>query len=181
MKNCCLLSKSWIPRARGHLFKTVRFYSRRDLGSWKKTFPDRSTSPACYTTNLAICPTERVTAADTEGGGWIRAFSQVVDLYLGIGDKTSFLIPFHGLSHALKFLRVDYGYRFPFSRVLNLIRSFPLINDLSVIASDCPLFCYSGGDNGDNDSLDGEQVTFQPPFTGFLMLHMLVGVDLVGL
>ena len=126
-------------------------------------------------------PTERVTAADTEGGGWIRAFSQVVDLYLGIGDETSFLVPFHGLSHALKFLRVDYGYRFPFSRVLNLIRSFALINDLSLIASDCPLFGYSDGDNGDNDSLGGEQVTFQPPFTGFLMLHMLVGVDLVGL
>ena len=47
--SCCLVSKSWIPRTRKHLFANVRFEIERDLESWKKVFPDPSTSPTCYT------------------------------------------------------------------------------------------------------------------------------------
>jgi hypothetical protein len=76
LRNCCLVSRSWIPRARTHLFADIRFHTVEDLESWKETFPDPSTSPMCYAKTLAIdCP-----SSDAEVGGWIRGFSRVVHL-----------------------------------------------------------------------------------------------------
>ena len=58
LRHCCLVSKSWIPRARRHLFAIVEFYSPEHLRPWTTTFTDPSTSPACYTTFLTLsCPT----------------------------------------------------------------------------------------------------------------------------
>ena len=92
LRNCCLVSKSWVPRARQHLFAVVHSYTPKALRSWKETFPDPSTSPARYTKTLFINGAEVVTAADAEIGGWIRGFSRVVRLeveshapYPGVG------------------------------------------------------------------------------------------------
>ena len=80
LRHCCLVSKSWIPRARKHLFAEIRFNGAKKLQSWKGTFPDPSTSPARYTKTLFIdCP-HAVTAADAGEGGWIKVFSQVARL-----------------------------------------------------------------------------------------------------
>ena len=76
-RNCCLVSESWVPRTRKHLFASIRFLTVKNLQSWKKAFPDPSTSPAHYTkTLLTDC-------ADVEVGSWIGGFSQVVHLELG--------------------------------------------------------------------------------------------------
>jgi hypothetical protein len=40
LKNCCLVSKSWIPRTRKHLFATIAFTTTKRLQSWEETFPD---------------------------------------------------------------------------------------------------------------------------------------------
>jgi hypothetical protein len=48
LRSCCLVSKSWIPRARKHLFFDIVFHTAKRLELWKETFPDPSTSPACY-------------------------------------------------------------------------------------------------------------------------------------
>ena len=78
LKQCCLVSKSWVPRAWKHIFGQIYFNCSADLEAWKRAFPDPANSPACYTRLLSIDCVEVVTAADAEEGGWIRAFSKVV-------------------------------------------------------------------------------------------------------
>jgi hypothetical protein len=109
LRNCCLVSKSWIPRTRKHLFADIRFRTVKSLQSWKETFPDHSASPARYTKILSIrCP-HTVTAADAEAGGWIRGFSRVV--HLGVDshglcarELAVTFAPFHGFSPVIKSL-----------------------------------------------------------------------------
>jgi len=80
LKQCCLVSKSWVPRARRHLFASINFDSVDDLEAWKETFPDPTNSPAYHTRSLFVgCP-RLVTVVEAEEGGWIRAFSRVVRL-----------------------------------------------------------------------------------------------------
>jgi len=81
LRNCCLVSKQWIPRTRKHLFADIRFDTEKKLERWKEMFPDPSTSPGHYTVTLLV-DYLRVTAADAdaESGGWIRGFSRVVYL-----------------------------------------------------------------------------------------------------
>ena len=54
LKSCCLVSKSWIPRTLEHIFAQVEFFGTENLESWKTTFPDPSTSPACYAKSLSF-------------------------------------------------------------------------------------------------------------------------------
>jgi len=165
LRNCCLVSKSWIPRARKHLFAEVWFNTGEHLESWKEAFPDPSTSPACYTKTLLInCP-HIVTTTDAEPGGWIRSFSHVVHLTLGSFDKlTGSLLPFHGLSPIVKSLHVGLIAPSP-SQTFNLILSFPLLEDLTMTNS------Y----NGATDDSDGSTVqpSNPPTFTGSLKLVMI--------
>jgi hypothetical protein len=108
LRNCCLVSKSWIPRARKHLFADIAFRTVRSLQSWEGTFPDPSTSPAHYTKSLSVSCPQVVTTSDAEAGGWIRGFSRIVRLE--VGSQTSrggmSFAPFHGLSLVIKSLRV---------------------------------------------------------------------------
>ena len=62
------------PRTRRHLFAEVDFPSAKRLESWKKTFPDPSTSPAHYTKVLVIGGTKVVTAADAKAVVGSRGF-----------------------------------------------------------------------------------------------------------
>jgi hypothetical protein len=133
LRNCCLVSKSWISRTRKHLFADIEFPTAKSLEAWKKTFPDPSTSPTRYTKILSVGCAHVVTAADAEEGGWIRGFSRVVHLvvassarYPNPNQPGISLTPFHGLSPAIKSLRVAV-LRLPSSRVFGLILSFPLL------------------------------------------------------
>ena len=94
LRNCCLISKSWISRTRKHLFAKIRFNTVEKLQSWKGKFPDPSTSPTRYTKALFIhCP-HGVTTADAGEGGWIRAFSKVGHLEVGgIHQEMSVFLP----------------------------------------------------------------------------------------
>jgi hypothetical protein len=132
---CCLVSKSWIPRTRKHLFADIRFRTEKRLDLWKKMFPDPSTSPAHYAKTLFIdCP-QVVVAADAEPGGWIRGFSRIVHLRVGNRrlsvDGSFSLVPFHGLSPNVKSIHITV-HALPPSQMINLILSFPLLEDLSV-------------------------------------------------
>jgi hypothetical protein len=93
-RNCCLVSKSWILRTRKHLFVHVWFPTAGSLQSWEETFPDPSTSPACYANILFIDCIQVVTAADAEAGGWIRGFSRVVHLKVDThGPRCAYYAP----------------------------------------------------------------------------------------
>src|ERR1700753_2421214 len=103
LKSCCLVSKSWIPRTRKHLFANVAFHSCEELQSWKNRFPDPSTSPACYARSLFInFRAQVITAVDVEQSGWITTFSRVVRLKVGTWnvdvDELTCLTPLHGFS-----------------------------------------------------------------------------------
>ena len=74
LRGCCLVSKSWIPRTRKHVFADISFHSPADLELWKKTPPDHSSSPAHRTQTLLVgCP-EVATVVDVGEGGWIQTF-----------------------------------------------------------------------------------------------------------
>ena len=169
LRNCCLVSKSWIPRTRKHLFADIRFQTKEDLESWKETFPNPSTSPARYTKSLLVYCLHVVTATDGELGGWIRNFSHVVHLRLSKYDlegwRTS-LLPFRSFSPVVKSLHLDFDAP-PFPPTFDLILSFPLLEDLAINFHD-------EDDIYDGDGSDEVPTVIQPSnpptFTGSLEL-----------
>jgi hypothetical protein len=179
--NCSLVSKSWIPRARRHLFVDIRFYTTKRLRSWKETFPDLSSSPACYAKTLAIDCLQVVTAADAEEGGWITGFSHVVHLEVACRavrpdpeQPKICLVPFHGFSPAIKSLRVTVP-ALSSLRVFDLIFSFPLLEDLSVVIPYEPLTGDGDGSRGD-EIPPASQRSSLPAFTGSLELYLQGGM-----
>ena len=177
LKQCCLVSKSWIPRTRKHLFASVKFFLKKDVASWKETFPDPSDSPAHYADTLFISCPQAVTEADAKEGGWIRTFSRVVRLELGNRTGNSLGVsfaPFHNFSPALTSLRVEF-LSFPCSSVFSLIRSFPLLNDITLFGC--------GDSPGDCDGPHRPQTVVpstSPALTGSLELTILVGMEYIA-
>ena len=179
LKSCCLVSKSWISRTRMHLFADVKFSSADHLESWKETFPDPLISPARYakTFFVNISYPRVVTAADAEPGGWTSGFSNVVHLEVAARvldgglfyDKSAIsFVPFHGFSPVLKSLRATF-FIVPSSQVFDLIISFPLLEDLTVIAN---YGTWAGDDDDSNWPSTVAQPSNEPTFTGSLELHI---------
>ena len=177
LKACCLASKSWVRRTRKHLFATIEFYSAKTVESWKETFPDPSNSPAYYTHTLCFRRAPAVTAAGTGAGGFIQSFSRVTRLELnpqnggtlvsfGIFESTS-LAPFHNFS-PLKSLCLGSAAP-PYSQVFNLIRSFPLLEDLVLMGHD-------PGKDGDPNGLQTVIPSTSPALTGSLTLMIFGGM-----
>ena len=127
LKQCCLVSKSWISRSRRHLFAHVQFLRNR-LKLWKATFPDPTNSPAYHTRTLTI-----YLSVDGVGeGNWILAFSRVQRLLLTVrrNEEATSFVPLYKLSSSLKSLQV-YFY-IPHPEAFNLIRSLSLLEDLTL-------------------------------------------------
>jgi hypothetical protein len=178
LRNCCLVAKSWLQRTRKHLFANVDFPFVETLQSWKETFPDPSTSPARYAKTLSVGCLEVVTAADADVGGWIRGFSRVEHLDIRVDtfnfdDPAAALVPFHGLSPVIKSLRVDI-LALPHSPIINLISSFPLLEDLAVTIHYGRWDETGDGPEGD-ETLTAAQPLTPPMFTGSLELHLKEG------
>lgn len=171
LRNCCLVSKSWIPRTRKRLFADIRFTDERMLQSWKESFPDPSTSPARYTEILIVGCAHAVTATDGEPGGWITGFSRVVHFWISSLDMlghwhTVTFTPFHGFSPALKSIRVVFIFG-PSSKFFDLIISFPLLEDLTVTVE---------AEVSDDKLPTVAQLSNLPPFTGSLELRHRGGI-----
>ena len=153
-------------RWRTRLFDEIEFGAERVLELWKKTFPDPATSPARYTKTLYVdCP-QAVVAADAEAGGWLKGFSRVARLELDAVRATHHtLIPFHGLSPVIKSLRVGFV-ALPPSRILNLILSFPALEDLTLVCGGAPI----DSDDGPDEPPTAIQPSNPPTLTGSLEL-----------
>ena len=136
LERCCLVSKSWVPRAREHLFADIEFRTAGALQSWKNAFPDPSTSPARFSKSLAISYPDIITVADPGESDWILAFSRVVrfavNIHLGVNESRISLVPFYGFSPIIKSLSVLSLSDIPSPQIYNLIHSFPLLQDISV-------------------------------------------------
>ena len=140
LRECFLISRSWIPPTRKHLFAHIKFRSVVDLESWKKIFLNPSNSPAYHTHTLSVhCP-EEVANTDGEEDGWIRGFSRVERFNLvvsgnplaNISDLEVTLTPFHGFSPVLKSLHVSYS-TLQTSQIFDLISSLPVLKDLTLV------------------------------------------------
>jgi hypothetical protein len=179
LRNCCLVSKSWIPRTRRHLFADIKFHLTEDLQLWKKAFPDPSTSPARYAKALLVrCP-EAVAAADAEAGGWVTAFSRVVhlevDSWLLESTGSAPFAPFHRLSPVVNSLSVVL-YTLESPQIFNLILSFPLLEDLTM---NIRYKAIIEDDDGPDWPLTSAQRSIPPMFTGSLKLSLMGGVKRV--
>jgi len=120
---CCVVSKSWIPRTRKHLFARVKFNTTEfRIELWKKAFPDPSNSPAHHTRTLSIHDAPVIATAD------IHAFCNVVHLQLSNMDRTSLFL-LRGFSPAIRSLSLIHASLGDF----NLICSFPLLEDLELV------------------------------------------------
>jgi hypothetical protein len=175
--NCSLVSKSWVPRTRKHLFAVIDFTSPETLELWEEMFPDPSTSPARYAKTLAVGRAHIITDADAEVDGWIRGFSRIVSLEVESGapypESEFSLVPFHGISPVLKSLRLNIPH-LPSARIFDLILSFPLLEDLAVMINQTSV-------DGDDDSEDDETPTAAQSstpriYTGSLELYLPGGM-----
>lgn len=103
LKQCYLVSTSWVPRAQKRLFVRMNF-SDGDYLKWSEIFPDPKSSPAYHTRTLMVKGTLR----GAEEGNWIRGFSRVQELYMILDRDViySSFMPFRKLSLSLISLHV---------------------------------------------------------------------------
>ena len=128
LKTCCVVSKSWVPRTRKHLFAHVEFHaSKFHMEFWKSAFPVPSNSPARHARSLSISGIPFATPAYVGVNDWIRSFRNVVHLSLERQDQAS-LVPFYGLSPTVRSLRLTYTT----PEIFDFVCSFPLLEDLSL-------------------------------------------------
>ena len=172
LERCCLVSRSWVPRTRRHLFSSIEFGYSGDLGLWKGAFPDPENSPAYHTRTLRMFCPDLVTGVDTEEGGWIRAFSRIVRLEVWSHPGNSpqsdvSLTPFHTFSPTLKSLRIV-STNSSCSQIFTLVRSLPLLEDLCVIDE--------GMDKSDDETTNLQPST-SPALTGSLELDLPYGME----
>ena len=175
LKGCCLVSKSWIPRTRKHLFEEVELRHEVHLKSWKKIFSDPSTSPANFTSSLCIGCARAITATDAESGGWLTGFAHVAHLVMGTpgmypGEPAISLTPFHGLSRTIKSLHIK-SIDLPPSRIFDFILSSPLLEDLTMTGY------RVWADDGDGSVTPPTFIrsSVPPPLTGSLDLFLKAG------
>ena len=134
LKACCLVSKSWVPRARRNLFAQIEFTSGQyPIRSWMNAFPDPSSSPGHHTRSLHLFDLNTIIAASLVAPTWVRHFCHVEKLHvanIALDDPTPVsLVQLYGLSPTLKYL-ILFNVSAPISEVLNLICSFPLLEEL---------------------------------------------------
>ena len=167
LKACCVVSKSWVPRVRRHLFACIEFQTHPShIHLWMKAFPDPSNSPARYTCSLII---HGSLATIAPGVNWIRAFSTIVNLRLYMDGESDFSpILLHGFSHTLKSLHLSYKASLPPSEVFGFVCSFPLLEDPSLVPS-----------GGHTVVHEWDVPPTSPKFTGTLNLRTSYGVNSV--
>lgn len=133
LKLCCVVSTSWVPRARRHLFAHIEFGGPGSLiDSWMKAFPNPSNSPAHHTHTLWFSDLTSIIAASTYARAWVNSFHRVVKSEVKTHWPESFCISlaqFNGFLPSLRSLRLSRT-SIPLSEALDLICSFPLLEDV---------------------------------------------------
>lgn len=133
LHRCCLVSKSWVPRTRKHLFANIKFGSDDNLNSWKRNFPDPMNSPAHHARTLTV----ECNPGDPEESSWIQGFSRVERLvvdstWVTLDIACILRLPFHTLAPSLKSIIVV-SLLLPSQQIFDLIRSLLALEDLTLI------------------------------------------------
>ena len=128
-----------------------------------KLFPDPSTSPVHYTRILILCDFPIPEVDVTSVLAFIHSFRYITELEIDASlwedDGRISLASLHGLSPSLRSLSLRYEI-LPLSEILNLICSFPLLEDLT-LNHDCI--------EGNMDGWDTPSTS--PKLTGSLVLN----------
>ena len=161
LAQCCLVSKSWAPRARKHIFAIIVFEGEDVLELWKMTFPNPANSPSYHTHTLAIgCD-----PGDMEESGWIQGFPRVENLIVECEHWVDFS-SFQKLAPSLKSLTV-LSSTVLHTQIFGLIRSLPFLND----------FAIAGDIIDDDESNESPVVVSTPPtLIATLYIHLSGGV-----
>ena len=126
LKTCSVVSKSWTSRSRTHIFSTISFNGNPDVVAWRNAFPDPSNSPVHLVRALVVNHCEGFPEHH------LSLFCNVTHLTLHVhtvdGSPIS-LAHLHGFAPSLKSLRMTFP-KVPLSDILNLVYSFPLLDDL---------------------------------------------------
>ena len=163
LKQCCLVSKSWVPRARKHIFAVVMFQEEDVLKLWKETFPDPASSPSYYTHILGVgCD-----PGDMEESDWIQGFPRVEQLIVDCEYWTDFL-SFQKLGPSLKSILMTFSY-LPHSQIFDLIRSLPFLEGLALIGEVI--------DTDESDGLPASVVSSSPALTETLYILVSEGIS----
>ena len=174
LKGCCPVSKSWVPRARKHLFAEVDLDTKERLESWKRMFSDPSTSPAHFAKSLRVGCACAITAADAVAGGWLTGFTHIVRLEVLTRQvpevPTISLVPFRDFSDTVKPLHIK-SVDLPPSRFFDFILSSPLLEDLTVANHGV----WADDGDGFDDPPTFIQSSNPPVFTGSLELSSMGG------
>jgi hypothetical protein len=128
LKQCCLVSKSWLPRSREHIFADLTLDEEDDLESWRKTFSDPANSPSYHTRNLTI----RCDPGHMEESGWVQSFPRLETLCMMSEDGWVNFPMFQKLAPSITALALCSLY-LPHLQILDLICSLPLLEDLILI------------------------------------------------
>ena len=160
---CCLVSKSWIPRTRKHLFAQIKV---KDHLEWMRVFPDPTNSPAYYARRLTF-------NCAPENSDWIRGFSRIEQLILNCilldrGAGIISFIPFYNLAASLRSLCVASD-ALPRPQTFDLIRLLPLLEDLTLKGDDI--------DEEPRGPPAAVSSSTSPALTGALELSMYEGME----
>ena len=126
LKTCSVVSKSWTARSRKHIFSTICFNGDPDVVAWRNAFPDASNSPAHHARTLVV--NHRKGFPENR----LSSFCNVTRLFLHVHPVDGCLVSLtqlHGFTPSLKSLHMTFPI-LPFSDVLSLVYSFPLLDDL---------------------------------------------------
>ena len=168
LRSCALVSKSWVPSSRRHLFHTILF-TMRDMDKWLKTFPVPEQSPAHYIRDLRV---------STGGYGsspgvffeYIPWFTNVERVTL-LGDGR-WIPTFWRLPQSVTSLTVNTDAT-AFAQIQGIMLHLPNLNDLSLSGSLVPV---------DRRTLAGIGTTLSGKFGGQLrLLKGFVDKDIINM
>ena len=159
---CALVSKSWVPSCRRHLFHTTIF-APRNTAKWVKAFPVPGRSPACHVRDLHFRAEESNTIFDSKFSEHVPWFTNVERMSLS-GDGHLNLLRFPlswGLPQSVASLTIDGGSVF-LRHIRDIMVQLPNLNDLSLAGHIVP---------GDRSVLLGIGMALRGRFGGKLRLH----------
>jgi hypothetical protein len=108
LSKCSMVSKSWIPHARKHLFAKVRFTGNSDVWSWTLLYLNPLASPSRYTKTLHL------TSQDNPPKGMTDPFA-IIQVLTGVNTDIMSLIKASTMTDAETAVLI-----YAFSKVLSL-------------------------------------------------------------
>lgn len=171
IRSCSLVSKSWVPSCRRHLFRTIVF-NPRNVNKWLKKFPVPEESPARHVRDLRF-PLGGDYGAPEEFFEYTPWFTNVEKMTLMHGEFLPLWIPpFVRLPQSVTSLAIVTD-TIALVEIRNVMVQLPNLNDLSLSGS---------LDQADKDIVSGMGAVLRGRFGGRLrLLREIAGADVTNM